>query len=204
VPQLPIPVGAKRRRRHDAGADRLSSRAIPPQASVGGSWAVLRVQIISNKRDPILKLPDRARRPDLPRDDIDARLPDGGVWTFRFAKEFCNVARLGAPRTSCRTCFVAGSAVGRPAGDSLPRAILRISDGWCVEPIGRSWSCRLGGELCVSVVASGGRRRFGRRFGCRRSEAVALPVWSQQKPLRGQGNGDSMQAEQLRSTMAIG
>jgi superfamily II DNA or RNA helicase/diadenosine tetraphosphate (Ap4A) HIT family hydrolase/SOS-response transcriptional repressor LexA len=45
-----------------------------------------------NQRDPIVKLPSRERA-QLPEGETDVRLPDGAVWQFRFAKEFCNVAR---------------------------------------------------------------------------------------------------------------
>jgi hypothetical protein len=48
--------------------------------------------VLSNQRDPILKLPSRTGVP-LPEGETDVRLPDGAVWQFRFAKEFCNVAR---------------------------------------------------------------------------------------------------------------
>jgi superfamily II DNA or RNA helicase/diadenosine tetraphosphate (Ap4A) HIT family hydrolase/SOS-response transcriptional repressor LexA len=45
-----------------------------------------------NKRDPIVKLPPRERA-TIPEGVTDVRLPVGAVWQFRFAKEFCNVAR---------------------------------------------------------------------------------------------------------------
>lgn len=49
-------------------------------------------KILSNQRDPIVKLPRRDRA-QIPEGETDVRLPDGAVWQFRFAKEFCNVAR---------------------------------------------------------------------------------------------------------------
>ena len=45
-----------------------------------------------NQRDPIVKLPPRDRA-QVPEGEADVRLPDGAIWQFRFAKEFCNVAR---------------------------------------------------------------------------------------------------------------
>jgi len=45
-----------------------------------------------NQRDPILKMPGR-QAIELPMGETDVRLADGHVWQFRFAKEFCNVAR---------------------------------------------------------------------------------------------------------------
>ncbi len=44
-----------------------------------------------NRRDPIIKLPDRARA-YLPDGEVEVRLPDHKTWVFRFSKEFCNVA----------------------------------------------------------------------------------------------------------------
>jgi hypothetical protein len=55
-------------------------------------------KLLSNQRDPILKLPPRTGV-SIPTGETDVRLPDGAVWQFRFAKEFCNVARpAGTPR----------------------------------------------------------------------------------------------------------
>src|SRR4029079_15432406 len=49
-------------------------------------------KVLWNRRDPIVKLPRRSRVA-IPEGETDVRLPDGAVWQFRFAKEFCNVAR---------------------------------------------------------------------------------------------------------------
>jgi superfamily II DNA or RNA helicase/diadenosine tetraphosphate (Ap4A) HIT family hydrolase/SOS-response transcriptional repressor LexA len=49
-------------------------------------------KILWNQRDPIIKLPPRDRA-TIPEGETDVRLPDGAVWQFRFAKQFCNVAR---------------------------------------------------------------------------------------------------------------
>ncbi len=46
-----------------------------------------------NRRDPIIKLPSRAARPDVPSGETDVRLPDGSAWRFRFLKDSCSVAR---------------------------------------------------------------------------------------------------------------
>jgi hypothetical protein len=43
--------------------------------------------VLSNQRDPILKLPSRAQRPDVPSGEVDVRLPDGMAWRFRFMEE---------------------------------------------------------------------------------------------------------------------
>jgi superfamily II DNA or RNA helicase/diadenosine tetraphosphate (Ap4A) HIT family hydrolase len=96
-------------------------------------------KVLWNKRDPILKLPSRTSRPDLPEKDLDVRLPDGSLWTFRLMKEFCNVARpVGAPRNQLpdlmRKWF--GLAAGRP-GTAFRVRFFRSPDGWCVEPEGQ-------------------------------------------------------------------
>jgi hypothetical protein len=93
--------------------------------------------VLSNQRDPILKLPPRAKRPDVPDGETDVRLPDGGLWRFRFMKEFCNVARtIGRPSNELpdllRRWF--GPAAGRP-GTRFRVRFSRSPNGWWVEPI---------------------------------------------------------------------
>ena len=94
--------------------------------------------VLSNRRDPILKLPSRAQRPDLPSGETDVRTPDGAVWRFRFKKEFCNVARpVAAGRNELpdllRRWF--GPSAGRP-GTGFRVRFSRSPDGWWVEPAG--------------------------------------------------------------------
>lgn len=48
-------------------------------------------KVVWNKRDPILKLPDRKHQ-KVPEGATDVRLPDASIWQFRFAKEYVNVA----------------------------------------------------------------------------------------------------------------
>ena len=88
-----------------------------------------------NKRDPILKLPSRSRH-DVPKGEVDVRLEDGSVWVFRFAKEFCNVARpAGAERNQLpdllRGWF--GPSAGNP-GTSFRVRFEAGPDGWTVRP----------------------------------------------------------------------
>ena len=93
--------------------------------------------LISNKqRDPIIKLPSRAARPDLPNGETDVRLPDGAAWRFRFVKEYCNVAHpLGTATNQLpdllRRWF--GPNAGRP-GTGFRVRFTRSPDGWWVEP----------------------------------------------------------------------
>ena len=88
-----------------------------------------------NKRDPILKLPSRKRH-DVPKGEVDARLADGSVWVFRFAKEYCNVARpAGAHRNQLpdllRGWF--GPSAGHP-GTAFHVRFEAGPDGWSVRP----------------------------------------------------------------------
>ena len=96
--------------------------------------------VISNGRDPIIKLPSRAKRADLPHGELDVRLPDGAAWRFRLMAEFCNVARPCGTTTNrlpdlLRGWF--GPAVGRP-GTAFRVRFARSPDGWWIEPAGAS------------------------------------------------------------------
>ncbi|WP_437316326.1 DEAD/DEAH box helicase family protein [Sorangium sp. So ce385] len=101
-----------------------------------GAGASFSARVLWNKRDPILKLPSRAARPDRPSGDVDVRLPDGEVWRFRFMKELCNVAhRVGSQRNELpdllRRWF--GLAAGRP-GTAFHVRFVRSPDGLWAEP----------------------------------------------------------------------
>ncbi|HWO23573.1 MAG TPA: DEAD/DEAH box helicase family protein [Kofleriaceae bacterium] len=92
-------------------------------------------RVISNQRDPILKLPDRARAA-IPEGEADVRLPDGSIWQFRFVKEYCNVARqAGTARNGLpdllRGWF--GPRVGQP-GTAFQVRFHAGPDGLWVEP----------------------------------------------------------------------
>ena len=96
-------------------------------------------RIISNGRDPILKLPDRARFPDLPSGELDVRLPDGAAWRFRMMTQFCNVGRpVGTQQNKLpdlmRKWF--GPSAGRP-GTAWTVRFRRSPNGWWVEPMGQ-------------------------------------------------------------------
>ncbi len=94
-------------------------------------------KVLWNKRDPILKLPKRTDEAEVPTDWLDVRLPDGRVWTFKFAKEFCNVARpAGTTRNQLpdllRSWF--GPKAGQP-GTAFEVRFYRSPDGLWVQPI---------------------------------------------------------------------
>ncbi|HEY8517464.1 MAG TPA: DEAD/DEAH box helicase family protein [Candidatus Binatia bacterium] len=88
------------------------------------------------QRDPLLELPSRAARPDLPSGETDVRLPDGSAWRFRFIKDSCSIARpLGTATNQLpdllRRWF--GPDAGRP-GTAFRVRFTRSPDGWWVEP----------------------------------------------------------------------
>lgn len=89
-----------------------------------------------NQRDPILKPPPHATERVSGR-ELPVRLPDGSVWLFRFATEFCNVARpVGSDRNQLpdllRSWF--GPAAGHP-GTTFDVRFVASPDGlWC-EPV---------------------------------------------------------------------
>ena len=95
-------------------------------------------RVISNRRDPILKLPDRAKV-RLPEGETAVRLADGAAWQFRFVKEFCNVARrVGGTRNELpdllRGWF--GPRVGQP-GTAFQVRFHAGPEGLWVEPVER-------------------------------------------------------------------
>lgn len=84
-----------------------------------------------NQRDPILKLPREA-----PRGELDAKLPDGSIWQFRMAKEFCNVARPVGTSANRLPELLRGW-FGPRAGHPGTLFTVRFSpspDGWWVQP----------------------------------------------------------------------
>lgn len=125
-------------------------RARVKQQALG---AAFECKVISNQRDPILKLPSRERRTDVPTGEIVVRLPDGRAWLFRFMKEFINVAHpAGEPRNKLPDLL--RSWFGPAAGNRGTAFQVRFSpspDGWWVEPAG---------EHVLAIPARGAIRAF--------------------------------------------
>jgi SOS-response transcriptional repressor LexA/CheY-like chemotaxis protein len=101
--------------------------------------SVFTCKVTWNQRDPIIKLPARTANPDVPHGEVDVRLRDGRVWQFRFAEQFCNVARsAGAKRNELpdllRSWF--GPSAGHPGTGFHVRFSPR-PDGWWIEPAGQ-------------------------------------------------------------------
>ncbi len=140
MPRLPVPEG-----REDTFAEmtreivdyRVAQYRRRGEAEATGD--AFECKILWNQRDPILKLPSRRARPDVPRGEVDVRLRDGRPWRFRFMAEYCNVARpAGSDRNELpdllRGWF--GPAAGRP-GTAFRVRFYRSPDGWWVEPLSR-------------------------------------------------------------------
>lgn len=138
VPRLPMEPEARQSfeaMTHELVDYRLAQYRRRRQPEVEG--AAFEAKVFSNKRDPILKLPDRDKRPDLPSGPTDVRLPDGGVWRFDFVKIAINVARPpGSQRNQLpdllRQWF--GPKAGMP-GTAFRVRFAPGPDGWWVEPV---------------------------------------------------------------------
>jgi serine/threonine protein kinase/nucleoside phosphorylase len=94
-------------------------------------------KVVWNQRDPILKLPSRTAQPEVPFGEVNAQLPDGGVWQFRLVKEFCNVARpVGTDRNQLpellRRWF--GPQAGHP-GTAFYVRFAKGADVWTMAPV---------------------------------------------------------------------
>ena len=142
--------------------------------------AAFECKVIPNKSDPILMLPSRDRRPDLPLGETPIRLPDGRMWLFRFVKIAVNFARpAGEQRNKLpdllRGWF--GPAAGR-RGTAFQVRFVPSPDGWWVEPAG---------EHVLAVPARGAIRAFptlqaaagaatGARVAEPEADEVRLPV----------------------------
>ncbi|MBK8690983.1 MAG: DEAD/DEAH box helicase family protein [Deltaproteobacteria bacterium] len=100
----------------------------------GDSATSVVCRVTWNQRDPILQLPDALRD----RGELEARLDDGRVWTFRCKAQFCNVAHpIGTTRNLLpdllRGWF--GPDAGRP-GTTFQVRFRQSPDGWWIEPVG--------------------------------------------------------------------
>ena len=101
---------------------------------------VFSVSVGIEDRDPVLEIPSRDERDDIPTDEVTATLPDGQKWQFRFGDETIEVARpVGDDRNRLpdllRTWF--GPVVG---SDDVKREVefRPAKNGWRVEPIGQN------------------------------------------------------------------
>ncbi|MBN1208210.1 MAG: DEAD/DEAH box helicase family protein [Myxococcaceae bacterium] len=107
------------------------------RASAGVQGTAFEAAVTWNKRDPILKLPSRVKRQDVPSGELDVRISDGSLWRFRMMKEFCNVASpVGTDRNQLpdlmRRWF--GPQAGHP-GTAFRVRFVPGPDGWWVEPV---------------------------------------------------------------------
>lgn len=165
-----------------------------------GDGSSFEAKVISNQRDPILKLPDRKRNPAVPVGPTEARLVgEGGVWLFDFVKIACNVARpVGTQRNQLpdllRRWF--GPSAGRP-GTAFYVRFQRGADGWRAEPVetgGQVIALPPRGEVIAfpTLRAAAGASSTG-QYGAPEQEEVRLPgSFPREKTFAVRASGDSM------------
>ncbi len=145
------------------------------QATSGGFTC----KVFSNNQGPVLKLPDRKLRPDLPLGEVDVRLRDGAVWRFRFVSIACNVAHpVGSDRNQLpdliRSWF--GPAAGRP-GTAFHIRFTQSPDGLWVEPLGQVVELpRRGAVTAFPSLRAAAGRVGAEAAGAPAPEQVLLPV----------------------------
>ncbi|MFP2929821.1 DEAD/DEAH box helicase family protein [Pyxidicoccus sp. 3LG] len=138
IPQLPIAPDAKEsfeEMTRELVDYRLAQYRSRPRASI--QLSSFDAKVISNQRDPIIKLPSRTRMPDLPHGEVEMRLPDESLWRFRFAKEYCNVARPVEAEDN-QLPDLLRAWFGEEAGERSTAFHVRFTrghDGWRVEPV---------------------------------------------------------------------
>lgn len=147
-------------------------------------------KVISNQTDPILRLPAA-----LPRGELQARLPDGSLWTFRCQKEFCNVARpVGSQRNRLpdllRGWF--GPAVGQ-RGTAFEVRFAREGPQWTAEPVGAITQPARGRVVAFpSLRAAAGARGTVVSEVPAPVELVVPGHWSRERDFALRVQGDSM------------
>ena len=100
---------------------RRRSSSLPP--------AAFEAKVIHNSSGaPILKLPDATDVPVLPQGETPMTLPDGRVWSFRFAKIACNVATSPDAPGNQLPALLRGW-FGAQAGQSGTRQFVRFVPG---------------------------------------------------------------------------
>ncbi len=135
LPLDPAQEGTLARLTHELVDYRLAQYRARRQQTEGSSEGFV-CKVMWNQHDPILKLPSQVRS-RLPDGETDVRFEDGRVWQFRFAKEYCNVARpAGAPRNQLpdlmRRWF--GPRAGQP-GTAFEVRFHRSPEGLWAEPV---------------------------------------------------------------------
>lgn len=94
-------------------------------------------QVITNQREPILKLPDRRQRPDIPQGVTEVRLPGGESWRFNFVKIAVNVAKPQGEEKNQLPKLLRGwfdDFAGKP-GTAFRVRFTPHGDGWSVAPV---------------------------------------------------------------------
>ena len=152
-------------------------------------------KVFSNSQGPVLKLPERSQRPDLPMGDVDVRIPNGAAWRFRFVSIACNVAHpVGSDRNQLADLLRGwfGPSAGRP-GTAFQVRFTSSPDGLWVEPLGQVIELPPRGSITVFPslrAAAGNLEHTGEPP---EAEQALLPVKSRAADLFAvRASGDSM------------
>jgi superfamily II DNA or RNA helicase/diadenosine tetraphosphate (Ap4A) HIT family hydrolase len=187
VPRLPVPPGL------DATFVEMTRELVDYRLAqyrrrfeTAGEGDAFVCKVISNQRDPILMLPPRTSRADLPEGDTDVRIaqaaagsPAGTWWRFRFVKVACNVAHpVGTAKNLLPDLLRAWFGPGAGTrGTAFRVRFFRSPDGWNVEPLGQVIELPARGRvvafptLRVAAGAAGAPSA-----GAPEAEEVVLPV----------------------------
>jgi hypothetical protein len=197
VPRLPIPEGLDEtfvEMTRELVDYRLAQyrRRFEPEAQ-GDAFVA---KVFWNQRDPILMLPSRASRPDVPSGDTDVRLPTGAWWRFKFVRIACNVAHpVGSAQNQLpdllRGWF--GPGAGR-SGTAFRVRFFRSPDGWCIEPLGQVIELPARGRVVAFPTLRAAAGHAGVPVaGAPEADEVVLPVRTKADGLFAvRATGDSM------------
>ena len=137
-----------------------------------------------NRRDPILMLPDRKARPDVPSGEIEVRLPTGEIWVFRMVKIACNWAAPVGTRQRNQLPDLLRAWFGPLAGQPGTTHRVRFApspDGWWLERLADVVPLPLGHVRSFpSLRAAAGAAPEGQE--AVESETVALPGVTSPRP----------------------
>jgi hypothetical protein len=137
IPTLPVQAGfepvlaAMTRELSDYRLAKYRARSKAPMD--GGLEFIAKVTW--NQRTPILNLPGADTRP---RGTVQVRLPNGAVWAFKLAAQFCNVAHpIGETGNRLPELMKEwfGPDAGKP-GTQFRVHFVRGSEGWAASPFG--------------------------------------------------------------------
>ncbi len=108
------------------------------RSAASEGMGAFRAEVIIDGIDPVLQLPRRDDRPDIPDGELTVSLPSGQKWRLRLQKDKCTVGRPVGHQNNrlpdlLRTWF--GPAAGETTHPSEVE-FRPTRDGWQIEPLG--------------------------------------------------------------------